>query len=150
MATTLTRILIHFIFSTKNRTPIITPQIEPRLHAYMRGISQNHDSPVLAMNGMPDHIHMLISISKNIAAADLMEDVKKDSSKWIKREGREFAGFRWQEGYAGFSIGESAVEQVRRYIANQKKHHRRTTFQEELILFLNKYNVAYDERFLWA
>jgi putative transposase len=150
MASTLTKILVHFIFSTKNRAAIITPEIEPRLHAYMRGISKNHGSPTLAMNGMPDHVHMLISMSKTIAAADLMEVVKKESSKWIKKEGQEFSEFHWQDGYAGFSIGESGLEQVRHYIDNQKSHHERMTFKEELLMFLKKYNVEYDERYIWT
>jgi REP element-mobilizing transposase RayT len=150
MATTLTKILVHFIFSTKNRVPLISLEIEPRLHAYMRGISKNYDSPVLAMNGISDHVHMLISMSKRISVSELMEVVKKESSKWIKNEGPEFEGFYWQEGYAAFSIGESGVEQVRRYIENQKVHHRVTTFQEELVMFLEKYGVEYDEKYIWT
>ena len=150
MATTLTKILIHFIFSTKNREPLITPEIEPHLHAYMRGISKNHASPTLITNGTTDHMHMLISMSKNIAVADLMEVVKKESSKWIKKQDARFAGFHWQEGYAGFSIGQSAVEQVTRYIENQKKHHERLTFKEELVMFLKKYKVEYDEKYIWT
>jgi putative transposase len=116
----------------------------------MGGIAANHGSPALIIHGMPDHVHLLISMAKTISAADLMEVVKKESSQWIKTTGREFARFRWQEGYAGFSIGESAVGQVTRYISNQKKHHRRTTFKEELVMFLKKYNVPYDERYLWV
>jgi putative transposase len=150
MATTLTKILVHFIFSTKLREPFITPDIEPRLHAYMRGISKNCDSPVFIMNGMPDHVHMLISVGKRISCADLMEAVKKDSSRWIKEQGPEFQRFHWQEGYAGFSLGESGIDQVCRYIQNQKKHHSRTTFQEELLMFLKKYKIDYDERYLWT
>jgi len=150
MATTFTKILIHFIFSTKNREPLIHPDIESQLHAYMRGISKNHNSPVIAMNGIADHVHLLISMSKNIAVADLMEVVKKESSKWMKKQGRTFSNFQWQEGYAGFSIGESAIDQVRGYIDNQKKHHRRTTCKEELLMFLKKYKVDYDERYIWT
>jgi REP element-mobilizing transposase RayT len=150
MATTFTKVLVHYVFSTKRRERLITPEIEGRLHAYMRGIAENHQCRVLAMNGTEDHAHMLISMGKTIAIADLMENVKKDSSRWIKEQGREFAGFSWQEGYAGFSVGESGLENVRRYIARQKEHHRRTTFQEELVMLLKKYNVAYDERYIWT
>jgi REP element-mobilizing transposase RayT len=150
MASTLTRILVHFIFSTKNREPFISPQIEDRLHAYMRGISKNHGSIVLAMNRMPDHVHMLISMAKTITPSDLMGVVKKESSLWIKSCGPEFGKFHWQDGYAGFSIGQSAVGQVTDYIARQKIHHRRTTFRQELIMFLEKYGVEYGERYIWT
>jgi putative transposase len=138
MATTFTRILIHFIFSTKNREPLISPDIEPKLHAYMRGICKNLESPVLAMNGTADHVHMLVSMSKKIAITDLMETVKKESSIWIKKQDREFAEFYWQEGYAGLSIGESAIEQVTKYITKQKEHHRRVCFFLDFWLFLFK------------
>jgi len=116
----------------------------------MAGIAKNHDSPVLAINGIADHVHLLVSMSKRISASELMEVVKKESSLWIKQQGKEFAAFYWQEGYAGFSIGESAVKQVSSYIAGQKRHHRRTTFQEELLMFLAKYHVEYDERYIWS
>jgi REP element-mobilizing transposase RayT len=150
MATTFTKILVHFVFSTKNRAPIITPEIEPRLHAYMRGIAKNHESPVIAMNGTTDHVHMLISISKKIAVAQLMEEVKRDSSSWIKKQDRKFDAFYWQEGYGAFSIGESAVERVTQYIDNQKRHHARTTFKEEFVMLLKKYKIDYDERYIWT
>ncbi len=150
MATTFTKILIHFVFSTKNRAPLITPDIEPRLHAYMRGIAKNHESPVISMNGTSDHVHMLISMSKKIAVATLMEEVKRDSSSWIKKQGEEFSGFYWQEGYGAFSIGESGVEGVSEYIENQKKHHARTTFKEEFLMLLKKYKIDYDERYIWT
>src|SRR5690349_3813466 len=106
MASTFTKILIHFVFSTKNREATIMPAVEAGLHAYMVGIVRAYDSWVLAMNGTEDHVHLLVSMSKKITVIELMENVEKDSSKWIKTQGREFAGFGWQDGYAGFSIGE--------------------------------------------
>lgn len=150
MATTLTKLLIHFVFSTKNRLPLITPDIEPRLHTYMSGIAKNHKSFVIAINGTEDHVHMLISLAKTMTVAELMENIKGDSSRWIKDQGAEFADFHWQEGYAAFSVGESAVEQVTQYIQNQKLHHRRTSYQEELVMFLKKYHMEYDERYIWT
>jgi REP element-mobilizing transposase RayT len=149
VAQTLTSCLVHFIFSTKHRTPILTPEIEPALFAYMGGITRALDSALLAANGVADHVHLLISMDKKCSMSEMMENVKKDSSKWIKTQGREFDGFHWQDGYAGFSIGKSMQPAVERYIAKQKSHHRRVGFKEELIAFLEKYGVDYDERYIW-
>jgi putative transposase len=121
MAQTLTSCLIHFIFSTKNRTPIITPEVEPDLFAYIGGSTRAMESPLLAANGVADHVHLLISMDKKMSMSHLMENVKKDSSKWIKTRGREFEAFHWQDGYAGFSIGKSMQDTVEKYIANQKR-----------------------------
>lgn len=148
MAQTLTRILVHFIFSTKDRDPLITPELEPELFSYIGGITREYQSPLLAAGGTPDHVHLLVSLSKNMAASDLLMNLKKDSSKWIKTKG--VSAFAWQDGYAGFSIGESGVDATRAYLARQKEHHARKTFKEELIEFLQKYGVEYDERHLWS
>ena len=150
MASTFTKILVHFVFSTKNRMPTVAPAVEPGLHAYMVGISRNLECWTLAINGMPDHIHMLVSLSKKISVVTFMEEVKRDSSRWMNKEHPQRETFRWQDGYAGFSIGESGVEPLKVYIANQKKHHERKSFQEELLELLKKYHVEYDERYIWA
>src|SRR5690349_1075437 len=150
MAQTLTSLLIHVVFSTKLRIPMIREQDEEELYKYMCGIPRNHQSPCLAINGTADHVHLLVSQSKNIALADLLEDLKKDSSKWIKKLGRIYNGFHWQDGYAAFSIGESGVETLKQYIANQKDHHKRQSFQDELRALLKKYRVEYDERYIWT
>jgi putative transposase len=149
MATTFTSILLHCIFSTKNRVPLILPEIEDQLHAYMGGIVANHRCRLLCMGGTANHVHMLVSMSKNLTVVELLEEVKKDSSKWIKTQGPAFADFYWQEGYAAFSIGASGVAGLRRYCAAQKRHHQHTTFEEELVLFLEKYGIPYDERYIW-
>jgi putative transposase len=149
MAQTLVSLLAHVIFSTKNRKHLITPQIEPELFAYIGGILKNNESRLLTAGGTADHIHLLISQSKNIPLSSLMKDVKKDSSSWIKTKGGQFRGFHWQDGYAAFSVGKSEVRAVRGYIAEQKEHHRRRSFQDELIQFLNDYQIEYDERYLW-
>ena len=149
MATTFTKILIHFIFSTKNREPLIIPAFESALHGYMIGIANNLGCYTVALNGASDHVHMLISLGKMVTVAKLMEEVKGESSRWVNKEHRQSRPFRWQEGYAGFSIGESGLAAAKRYIARQKEHHRRVSFEEELILFLEKYGVEYDERYIW-
>lgn len=149
MAQTLVSLMVHVIFSTKNREPFLTPEIEPELFAYMGGILKNHESRLLDAGGIADHVHLLISQSKNIALSALMKDVKKDSSSWLKTKGRSFRNFHWQDGYGGFSIGKSQIQDLKEYIANQKEHHRRRSFQEELIQFLDAYGIEYDERYLW-
>ena len=149
MAQTLVSLMVHAVFSTKNREPIITPEIEPELFAYIGGILKNHDSRLIDAGGTTDHVHLLLSQSKNIALSSLMKDVKKDSSSWIKTKGRTFRHFHWQDGYGGFSIGKSNFPALKKYIANQKEHHRKRSFQDELIHFLDAYGVEYDKRYLW-
>jgi putative transposase len=149
MSQTLVSLVAHVIFSTKNRERFITPEIEPELFAYVGGILNNHESRLLTAGGTADHVHLLISQSKNVSLSALMKDIKKDSSSWIKTKGREFRNFHWQDGYGAFSIGKSDIPELKKYIASQKEHHRRRTFKEELIEFLEEYGVAYDERYLW-
>lgn len=149
MAQTLVSLLVHVIFSTKNRQSLITPAVEPELFSYMGGILRNKQSRLLDAGGTTDHVHLLISQSKNIALSLLLQDVKKDTSFWIKSKGREFRNFHWQDGYGGFSLATSDVPRLRNYIANQKEHHRKQSFQEELIQFLDEYGIEYDERYLW-
>src|SRR4051794_15590956 len=122
MARTFTRLLVHIVFSTKDRLPLITPECEPDLHAYLGGICRNLASPLLAAGGTADHLHLLVSQSKNIALAPLVMHIKKDSSKWVKTDGPRLRSFKWQEGYGGFTIGESGVDPLVRYIAGQKEH----------------------------
>ena len=149
MAQTLVSLMVHVIFSTKNREAFITPEIEPELFAYVGGILKNHESRLLDAGGTADHIHLLVSQSKNVSLSSLLKDVKKDSSSWIKTKGNQFRNFHWQDGYGAFSIGKSDIRELKRYIAGQKEHHRKRTFQEELIEFLEDYGVAYDERYWW-
>jgi len=149
MPQSLSSILIHLIFSTKNREPFITPAVETELHPYMAKIFRELKSPSLAINGTADHVHILFSLGRVIAIADLLEEIKTETSKWIKTKGPEFGNFHWQRGYGAFSIGQSQVEAVKKYIHGQKEHHRRTTFQEEYREFLRLYGVDYDERYVW-
>ncbi|MBX3361387.1 MAG: IS200/IS605 family transposase [Phycisphaeraceae bacterium] len=150
MSQTLSRVLIHYVFSTRNRESLITPDIESDLYAYMGGICRAHDSSLLSMGGMPDHVHMLVVLGRKISMSDLMMEVKKDSSKWIKTRGREFSGFHWQDGYGAFSIGESQRNDILRYIATQKEHHKTRTFKEELVALLERYGVEYDPEHIWT
>ena len=149
MPQSLSSILIHLVFSTKNREPFITPEIETELHRYLAKIFRELKSPSLAIDGTNDHLHILFSLGRVIKVADLVEEVKTESSKWIKTKGREFKNFHWQRGYGALSIGQSNVMALKRYIGNQKQHHRRITFQNEYRQFLKSYGIDYDERYVW-
>lgn len=149
MASTLTKLLIHITFSTKDRLALIPEAIEPDLHAYIGGICRRMESPLLAMGGAADHVHMLVSLGKTIALSELMLNVKRDSSKWIKEKHEAPHAFGWQDGYFGFSIGESGVDALRAYIANQKEHHKSVAFKDEMRTFLRKYGIEWDERYVW-
>ncbi len=148
MPQSLSKVLVHLIFSTKHREPLIRPEVRPRLHAYLVGILDHLKSPSLQTGGVADHVHVLFLLGRTISQADLIEELKKSSSKWMKAEGG-VPGFTWQAGYGAFSIGESQADTVIRYIQNQEGHHRKVTFQEEFRKFLERYKVAYDERYVW-
>jgi REP element-mobilizing transposase RayT len=149
MPQSLSSILIHLVFSTKNREPFITPAIETELHPYLATIFRALKSPSLCIDGTVDHVHVLFSLARLITIADLLEEIKTESSKWIKTKGPEFRNFHWQKGYGAFSIGQSKVETLKRYIRGQKQHHRRVTFQDEYRKFLKSYGIDYDERYVW-
>ena len=148
MPQSLSKVLVHLIFSTKHREPLIGPEIRPRLHAYMVGILDHLKSPSLQTGGVADHVHILLALSRTISQAELVEEVKKSSSKWMKAEGGE-PTFSWQAGYGAFSIGESQADAVIHYIQKQEEHHRNVTFQDEFRKFLQRYKVTYDERYVW-
>lgn len=125
------------------------PQVESELHAYLATIFREYQSPALLINGTSNHVHILFAFSRRMAVADLVEEVKKRSSKWIKTKGGGLKNFQWQSGYGAFSIGQSNVASLKNYIAGQKEHHRHKSFEEEYRNFLQKYGVAYDEKHLW-
>lgn len=150
MAQTLTRLLVHVVFSTKARRDLIIPAIEPQLHAYLGGICRNQESPALVIGGTGNHVHLLISLFKGIALSDLMMTLKRDSSKWIKTQGDTFRDFHWQDGYGAFSIGESQVRVVADYIRGQKERHKTMAFEDELVELAKRYGVAFDPRYLWT
>lgn len=149
MPQSLAAIYVHLVYSTKHRQPLIRPDIEEELRRYHAGILNNHESPMMSSNGTTDHIHILFRLGRKASIAGIVEELKKSSSAWIKTKGTEFREFYWQSGYGAFSIGQSGIESLKRYIANQKEHHRTKTFQEEFRQFLAKYTVEYDERYLW-
>ena len=141
--------LIHLIYSTKHREPCLTPAVRPDLYAYLGGILREWHSPSLRIGGVADHVHILFQLSKNVALAKVVEEVKKGSSKWIKTRGAEFARFHWQNGYGAFSVSPSNTDAVVQYIDGQEEHHRRRTFQDEFREFLRRHGVEFDERYVW-
>ena len=149
MGQSLSQMYIHLVTGTKFRQPLINPVIEDGLHAYMAGILKKMESPAIKINSVPDHIHILFRLSKNFALAKVVENVKKDSSKWMKDEGcvKEFT---WQIGYGAFSVSSSKVDVVKRYIERQKQHHKIKTFKDEIEEFVAKYDVIeYDAKYFW-
>jgi len=149
MPQSLSSVLVHLIFSTKNREPYITPTIETELYPYLATIFREQKSPTLAIGGVSDHLHVQFSLARVISIAELVEEIKTSTSKWIKTKGEVFRNFHWQKGYGAFSVGQSEVATVKQYINNQKEHHRLVTFQEEYRGFLKDCDMPYDERYVW-
>jgi len=149
MPQSLAKIYLHIIFSTKNRNNILHPDIENELYKYIAGIMKNLNCTTIKIGGTSNHIHILNIFSRTIPIGKLIGTIKKESSKWIKTKGINYHNFHWPNGYGVFSIAHSQVEAVEKYIKNQKEHHKKMTFQEEYRKFLHKYNVDYDERYVW-
>jgi putative transposase len=149
MSQSLVKILIHLVYSTKHRQPWSTKTHREALFAYQAGIYKEWDSPALAIGGMDDHVHALFVLSKNHPLKKIVEEVKKGSSKWAKIEGPKNADFYWQAGYAAFSVSQSNLDEVKKYIENQEGLHRRMTFQDELRTLYNRHGIAFDERYVW-
>ena len=148
MPQSLAKNLIHLVFSTRNREPLLAEAVREPLCAYAAGILRDLDSPAIAANAWRDHVHVLFSLSKNRALSQVVMEVKRATSKWLKTNGPEFANFHWQAGYGAFSIGQSGVAEATAYIADQPKH-RRKSFEEELRALLKLYELELDERYLW-
>ena len=136
-------------FSTKERRTLIDDTISNRLFEYIGGICKGLECFPIQVGGYKNHIHVLCLLSKKITQTKLLEEIKKQSSKWIKTIDIKYANFYWQDGYGIFSVNPSELEIVEKYIENQEEHHKKKTFQEEFLAFLKKYNVDYDERYLW-
>ena len=149
MPQSLVRMLIHVVFSTKNRVDSITPEIENDLFGYMHGIVENNNSKLLSANGTTNHVHLLISLGRVVPISELIGDIKRDSSVWIKQQNSKYEDFYWQQGYGAFSVGQTEDEMVMKYIANQKEHHKTKDYKTEFRGFLKKYAVQFDEQYVW-
>lgn len=149
MSQSLAKVLVHLVFSTKHRQPWIREDIREETQAYLIGILRSCESPALVTHAQPDYVHILFHLSKKHALTEIVEEVKKNSSRWLKSRDSACAQFFWQTGYGAFSVGEAEIDRVTRYIAGQPEHHRRVTFQEELRTLLHEHGIAFDERYLW-
>lgn len=150
MAQSLSRIGIHLIFSTKERFPFLSDrQIRRDVHAYLASVLRSHDCETLIVNGTADHVHSLFALSRKHSISTVLREVKRTSSAWIKEISSPVRKFHWQNGYASFSVSQSHVGGVCRYIEEQERHHERKTFQDEYRSFLKKYEIKYDERYVW-
>ncbi len=149
MPQSLSKVLLHLVFSTKNRDRIISQDIQPKLHAYLAGICRTLGNEAYRVGGTEDHVHIACTLSRTITIAKLTEEMKKSSSNWIKNQNETMSSFAWQAGYGTFSLGQSQLNDLINYIDNQHNHHQTKTFKEELKDLLLKYGIEYDERYLW-
>ena len=149
MPQSLSFLLIHLVFSTKDRAPVLDPTIRPALHAYLSTVARNADCECYRVGGVADHVHLAIRLARTVTTAQLIEDLKTSSSKWLKTQAPALVGFAWQRGYGAFSVGPSDLQALLHYIDNQEEHHQTRTFQEEYRPFLTKYGIEFDERYVW-
>jgi putative transposase len=148
MSQSFVQIYVHFVFHTKNNLKLIRSDIEDELYSYLGGILKNYRSNPIQIGGTSDHIHILCTLPKTMAPADLVEEIKKSSSKWIKSKGPQYRNFYWQDGYGGFSVSNSGIEPVKKYIITQKEHHLKLSALDEYKKLLDAYGIQYDEKYL--
>jgi putative transposase len=150
MAQSLSKLYVHIIFHVKSNSCQIRNQDKGALFAYIGSIIKDNESIPILINGVEDHLHILCVISKNIALAKLVEEIKRHSSRWIKTKDRHYTQFSWQGGYGGFSVSPSLHDKTRNYIVKQEEHHKKISFKEEYVLFLKEYGIEYNEQYLWT
>jgi REP element-mobilizing transposase RayT len=149
MAQSLAKIILHLVFSTKNRDRWLKKSIQPELFAYLAVICLTFGCNAYRVGGTEDHIHIACTLPRTLAVSKLLEEIKKSSSAWVKNQNDNLRSFAWQAGYGAVSIGESQLPQLIRYIENQNNHHRLCSFQEEFVDLLDRYGIEYDKRYLW-
>jgi len=142
-------VLVHFIWSTAGREPWIAPEWGDRLYGYLGGMAREKNAKLIGAGGMPDHIHLYLSLPATVTLADLVSALKANSSRWIHETFPKQRAFAWQKGYAAFSVSKSAEGQLLEYLRQQNEHHRHRDFKEEYLEFLKRYGVEYDEHYLW-
>ena len=150
MPQSLSYLLVHVIFSTKDREPILDARIRPVLYAYLATVARNNGCECYRVGGIADHVHLAIRLSRTLKASDFVEELKTQSSKWLKTQSPSLAEFAWQAGYGIFSLGASDLDALTRYIDSQEEHHKTRTFQEEYRAFLKRYGVEFDEKYVWG
>jgi len=150
MAQSLSKLYVHIVFHTKNNSVKIRQEDRPELYAYMGAIIKDNQSIPIIINGVADHVHIFCIMSKNIALAKLVEEVKRHSSRWLKARWPHYRNFAWQGGYGGFSVSPSLYDKTKRYIESQEAHHKKSGFKEEYLQFLKEYQVDFDDQYLWT
>ena len=149
MSQSFSQTIIHLVFSTKHREPLISPGIEAQLHGYLASTCRAIGSNAFRIGGCADHIHIACSLPRTLSISDLLQEIKRSSSVWMKEQGAEYRDFAWQNGYGAFSIGYSQLDRLLHYIDTQHEHHKKESFKEEFLSFLKKYNIEYKEEYLW-
>lgn len=149
MANTYTQIYIQFVFAVKNRQSLIKKNFKDELYKYITGIVKNNQQKLIAINGIEDHIHIFIGLKPNINISDLIRDVKANSARFINEKKLAMGKFEWQDGFGAFSYSHSQIDDVVKYINNQDEHHKKKTFKEEYMELLQKFNVEYDEKYIF-
>jgi putative transposase len=149
MPQSLSYVLVHLVFSTKDRRPLLTDRIRTEMHSYLASVASSSENMCVRVGGVADHVHVAVSLARTDSVSRLVERLKVSSSKWIKTKGPEFAKFGWQRGYAAFSVGLGDRAALVRYIDGQAVHHQRRDFQAEMRAMFTKYGVGFDERFVW-
>ncbi|MGE9268336.1 MAG: IS200/IS605 family transposase [Verrucomicrobiales bacterium] len=149
MPQSLSNILIHLVFSTKDRQSWLVSPFREQTHAFLAGAVRQCGCEAYRVGGVEDHVHLAIGLSRTLAVADLVKEIKTSSSKWLKEQDGTFSDFSWQKGYGVFSLGMSQKDALLHYIENQEEHHRTQSFQDEYRAFLTKYGIGYDERYVW-
>jgi REP-associated tyrosine transposase len=149
MPQSLSKVIVHIAFSTKNREPFLDLDVRPRMHAYLATICRDLGAELVRVGGVADHVHVVVTLPRTVSQAQLVEQMKKASSKWIKQLDPRYRPFSWQRGYAAFSVSPSQLEAVLQYIEAQQEHHRTHTFQEEYRELLRRHGIDFDERYVW-
>ena len=149
MSQSLSKLYVHIVFHIKGNTTLIREKDSTQLYSYIAGVLKGQNSLPIQINGTDNHIHILCVMSKNIALATLVQQIKSSSSGWIKTLDEYYKDFAWQKGYAGFSVSPSVHDKTVQYILNQQQHHKKISFRDELLIFFKEYQVEYDERYLW-
>lgn len=150
MPQSLSNVILHIIFSTKDRHPFLDDDVRDQMHGYLATLCRDLGSVCYKVGGVADHVHIVTTLPRTLSQSDLLEDLKKKSSKWIKGiDPDRYGKFAWQRGYGSFAVSQSHLDEVVKYAANQKEHHKTQTFQEEYRKFLGKYRIEFDERYVW-
>jgi REP-associated tyrosine transposase len=149
MPQSLSKVILHIIFSTKNREPWLGSDVRPRMHAYLATVCRDLGAELVRVGGVADHVHIVTTLPRTVSQAQLIEEIKKASSKWIKTLDARYRGFFWQRGYGAFSVSLSQLDTVAQYVEAQQEHHRTRTFQEEYRELLRRQGVDFDERYVW-